>query len=112
MEKQREKRIKRMLMEMGITPELRGYHLMVYEIGMIRQCLDSGMFSETLMEIHAKAGEPYGIAARSVDRDIRHALGIGRNRSLKFAEVFNGYEDSVTVSCFIHTMAELLVLED
>lgn len=112
MEKQREKRIKKKLMEMGITPELRGYHFFVYEIGVVRQYLDRGEHIERLMELHAMAGQSHGLAARSVDRDLRQALMIGRNRSPKFAEVFAGYEETVTTSCFIYTMAELLMLEE
>ena len=112
MEKQMENKIKRKLIEMGITPELKGYRFFVYEIGVVRGYLDEGRNPERLMEIHEAAGAPSGLSARSVDRDLRHALLVGRNRSPKFAETFAGYEDTVNTSCFIHTMAELLLMED
>lgn len=107
----------KLLMEMGISPELTGYYYLVEAINLRKEKITSGDVTYKFMNLYAEIAEKFNNTVTNVERVMRHAVekAFETNNDLLY-QTFNTLMDKrsgkVTVSCFIGTLAECLIIEE
>ncbi|MBR6793360.1 MAG: sporulation initiation factor Spo0A C-terminal domain-containing protein [Clostridia bacterium] len=103
--------MKKMLIQMGVSPELKGYHYLAEAITMQRDRFDEGKVVKPCMEVYADIAKAHNDTASRVERAMRHAIERAfshYNEALE--DLFHALIDldsgKVSNSCFICTMAE------
>lgn len=115
-----ERKIKMLLLEVGVSPNEMGYHYLADAIHIVieREEAGEGKKALALMELYeaVAALESFETKPLRVERCIRYAIERAFNkRTAKLESVFKGVEDKksgkVTNGCFIHTLAQYLLVQ-
>jgi two-component system response regulator (stage 0 sporulation protein A) len=106
----------KLLMEMGVSPELTGYYYLVEAINLRKEMITSGNVTHKFMELYDVIGKKFNSKPLNVERAMRHAVEKAfeiNNDTLSktFGSMVDKTSGKVTVSCFIGTLAELLIEE-
>lgn len=114
-----ERKVKQLLLEVGVTPTEKGFYYLVDAIHIAVEDAAAGVKACAIMELYKEvAALHYAYTtARSVERCIRYAIERAFNkRTAKLESVFKGIEDKesgkVTNGCFIHTLAQYLLIQE
>lgn len=107
----------KLLMKVGISPDLDGYHYLTEAINIIKEKWLNGNVNCKMMNLYFTVGKKFNTASIRVERSIRHAVErafvIG---SPLLREMFDTLLDcesgKVTNSCFIYTLAQHLIMEE
>ncbi|MBQ1519690.1 MAG: sporulation initiation factor Spo0A C-terminal domain-containing protein [Ruminococcus sp.] len=105
-----EKKIVRLIIDLGISTSVKGY---IYIIEAIKICKDLKISNLYLSkDLYPKIAEKYGTSSASVERAIRHAISTGwsHHNSARSAEVFGNIicndKDTPSNAIFISAVSE------
>ncbi len=106
----------KLLMEMGISPDLTGYYYLVAAINLRKEKIMSGDVTHKFMDLYTEIAKKFNSTCVNVERAMRHAVekAFELNNDLlckTFGSMVDKNSGKVTVSCFIGTLAELLIEE-
>lgn len=106
----------KLLMEMGISPDLTGYYYLVAAINLRKEKITNGDVTHKFMDLYAEIAEKFNNTVTNVERTMRHAVEKAfetKNDLLckTFSTLIDKDSGKVTVSCFIGTLAEYLIME-
>ena len=104
--------IKKVLKEVGITPELNGYHYLEKSIMDVKKCFDEGKTPCSFYQLYREVGEKFDVTATSVERCMRHAKNTAESiRNEKFNYIFCNLRN-IPLSAFISILAEYVSLKE
>lgn len=104
-------KIKKLLQELGVTPDIKGYHYLAEAIAIKARANQNNDFAKKHTIIYEEVAEKFETTYARVERAIRHAVGKAFGtmsitlRNL-FGTVINQKIGKVTNSCFISMVAE------
>ncbi len=106
----------KLLMEMGIAPDSTGYYFLVEAINMRKEMVLNYKVTHKFMELYDVIGKKFDSKPSNVERAMRYAIEKAfeiNNDTLSktFGSMVDKNSGKVTVSCFIGTLAELLIEE-
>lgn len=103
--------IRTLLKELGITPELHGYHYLVYAIRTVKECFErGGTIQGDLCNLYTEIAKHYNTSFGAVERNMRTAVKrASDNPSEKMQELFSK-PVLVNNGTFISVVAEYLVI--
>lgn len=109
-----ELKIKKTLLDLGITPEIKGYHYLTEAIKIKESANAANNFNKSQTKIYREIAEKFYASISGVERAIRHAI----QRSYKskcpiFFTIFTPavldiYKGRITNSCFISMVTEYI----
>lgn len=108
---------KKLLLNVGISPNLDGYHYLTEAINTVKGMLKSGDVDCKFTVLYKDIGKKFNTTSARTERSMRHAIekAFSSNNSL-LKTIFNSLVDTrsgkVTVSCFVFTIAEYLIMEE
>ena len=100
-------KIRMTLKELGIYPNLKGYHYLVYAINAVRMKMREFIYDTSYIEMYQRIAKTYQDTPVRVERAIRFAVerAYAANRQ-KFTEFFGDIDHKPTNSEFIAVLAE------
>lgn len=98
--------IKGVLRQLGITPDLNGYHYLLKGVRLIRDDFNSGKTPRSFMCVYKDIANEFGKSYQSVERCIRTCVELARNSNTELFDILFGNLNVVTSSCFISIVAE------
>lgn len=101
--------IKKTLQNVGIYPNVKGYHYLAEAIRIVKETAEKGGIFDKYTALYALIGRKYQASAGSVERAIRVAVNIGfTNRTALYLDLFgaNFTEAPPCTSCFVSVLAE------
>lgn len=109
--------IKKLLLDVGISPDLSGFHYLVEAINAQEEVRLNGKEKCSLTALYMEIAEKFNNTAPAVERSIRHAVEKAfKSNNILLYKIFNtlidGKSGKVTVSCFVCTLAEYLIMEE
>lgn len=112
MEKQ-EVTIRKLMMDLGIDPHLKGYHYLIEAIKIIQKAFGRGDVYPPMMEVYGEIAEKFNTTRSRVERAIRHAKeNVFDNPCVAHDEYFGFLIDfdsgNMPNKCFITVLAEHL----
>ena len=107
-----EMEIKKVLKEIGVTPDLDGYHYLEKAILIIKNCFKNDGIAMSFWELYNDISNQFGKKRTSVERCMRHAKVVAENaRTDLFNSIFGGLKD-ITLSSFIGVLAEYILIKE
>lgn len=109
-----EQKIKSMLYDLGITPEIMGYHYLASAIAIKEKANKTKDFS---IKLYHETAEKFNTTPSAVERAIRHAIDRSFNNKTPlfltiFEPVLNINKRNITNSCFIAMTAEHIASQE
>lgn len=104
-------KIKNVLKDLGITPNIKGYHYLAEAISIRAKANEENDFNKPQMELYREVAEKFKTTSSRTERAIRHAIGQSISRNNTMYIKFFGNE-RVTCSHFIARMAEYITLPE
>lgn len=106
-------KIKKTLQEMGVTPDIKGYHYLTEAIVIKERANQKNDFDKGTIEIYNEVAGVFGATQTRVERAMRHAVekcfeNMNPLAEKIFGPVISKKSSKVTVSCFVAMMAEYL----
>ena len=101
-------KIKSVLRQLGITPDLKGYHYTEKAVIMLHEDFERGNVSRGTTKIYGEVGKHFGTTAQSIERCIRHSVYVARCNETELFDYLFGNLKTVTVSNFISVLAEYI----
>lgn len=99
-------KIKNTLLELGITPDLKGYHYIKKGVMLIKRDFENGKTARSFIGIYEEIGNNFNTTKTRVERAIRHAIEVSeRSKTNTFNYLFGGVKN-VTASAFLCVIAE------
>ena len=107
----------KLLMEMGISPDVVGYHYLADAINARKEMVANGNVAYKFTDLYADVGKKFNCKATNVERTMRHAVeGAFKHGNDALCKIFRpmikNQSGKVTVACFIGTLAEYLIMEE
>lgn len=114
---QKEVEIKEMLIRMGVSPDLMGYHYLAEAIAMQRERLDAGEKIKPCMKVYADIAKAHKETPASIERAMRFAIEKAfTNYNEELEDLFHALigldSGKVSNSCFICTMSEYFAFKE
>lgn len=109
--------VSRYLKELGISPALSGYRYLVYAVDLVVDLSEECKLLLTC-DIYPEIARAYGKSSSSVERAIRHAIGVGSKRANpeKYREIFSytysPEKEAPTSAEFIFGLADYIVYKE
>ncbi len=106
-------KIKMLLIKAGVTPELIGYNYLAEAIAIVKGCIkDDKPTQKNFMQIYKEIADKFSVSTSGVERNMRTALqkALANDTDL-FSDLFS-VNSNVTLSCFVYTLAQYLILEE
>jgi len=112
-----EHKIKSILYDLSITPEIKGYHYLVEAVTIKEKANKAKNFNESQIKIYHDVAEKFNTTASNVERAIRHAIQRScNNKTPLFFTIFEPalkvYKEKITNSCFIAMAAEYIAFQE
>lgn len=101
--------IKSVLKQLGITPDLNGYHYLAKGIEMIRDDFSRGKAPTGFMVVYQEISSEFATSLLNVERCIRHCVGVAKNNKTELYDVLFGNFKVVKSSIFISIIAEYVL---
>ena len=107
---------KKLLLEMGVSPDLSGYHYLAEAITTVRELVLINDVNYKFMVLYMQIAKKFNTTSSRVERAMRHAVETAfsfKNELLH--EMFSTLIDEsgkVTNSCFVCTLVEHLIMEE
>lgn len=101
--------IKNTLKNVGIYPNVKGYHYLTEAIRIVKETNEKGEIFVKYTSLYAIIGREYQASAGSVERAMRKAVNNAfANRSALYLDLFgaNFSEASPCISCFVSVLVE------
>ena len=106
----------KLLMEVGISPDLSGYHYLKSAIESVKEMILGDKVNDSFMNLYAKIAVKFNTTSSRVERAMRHAVEKATElNNASFKGMFNTLvdgNDNPTNSCFVYTLAEHLIMEE
>lgn len=100
--------VKSVMKELGITPDLKGFHYTWKAVIMLREDFERQNIPRGITKILCEVAEYFGVSNTSVDRCIRYCIDVAiRIGNDTFDQLF-GNVKNVTVSKFLSIIAEYI----
>ncbi len=99
-------KIKRTFKELGIHPDLKGYHYAVKAVMLIKSDFDNGKAPRPFVKLYKEVAEKFETSSIGVERCIRHSIEIAEEKNTDAFKYLFGNINNVTVSIFICVVAE------
>ena len=105
---------KKLLMEVGVSPDLKGYHYLADAICTTKE-MHLANQTANMMEMYHQIAKTFDTTASRVERSMRHAIekAFLKNNALlnkTFNTLIDDNDKKATNSCFVCTLAEHLIL--
>jgi hypothetical protein len=101
-------KIKSVMRELGITPDLKGYHYTERAVIMLNEDFEEGNIPRGATTIYNEVGKHFGQTGTSIERCLRYSVDVAtRNKTALFEFLFGNLK-TVTVSNFISVIAEYI----
>jgi hypothetical protein len=112
-----EKKIKRLLLDMGVNPKENGFNYLAAAIEIAMSLLADGVKRVYAMPLYEEISLYYETKENRVERCIRYSIEMAFDRrSAALVAMFEALEDKdsgkVTNSCFINTLAQHLLIQE
>ena len=101
-------KIKDVMRQLGITPDLKGYHYIEKAVIMLKEDFEKGNIPRGITTVYNEVGKIFGTTSASIERCIRHSICVARCNETKLFEYLFGNLKTVTVSNFISVIAEYI----
>ena len=104
--------IRNLLKKVGVSPDLSGYFYLSDAIEAIKEDMEQKKRLRQFVPLYGEIGKAYGFRDyKCAERCMRHAiLKAWKKYNEKFAELFPDKDETPTLSAFICTMAEHLLM--
>lgn len=103
--KEMELKIREMLKEIGIMPNLRGYECLVVAI---KAVVEDRNILDNATKLYPMAGKEQGYTYKNTERAMRYAIFKAYNKNSNFREVFKRFEKYPSVLEFVAIIAEII----
>lgn len=98
--------IKGVLRQLGITPDLNGYHYLVKAVDLLRHDFKCGKTARRFMDVYQSIAEEFESKSSCVERCMRHAIKQAMENGSELYDILFGNLKVVTISSFISIVAE------
>lgn len=104
----------KLLIKVGISPDLKGYHYLVEAINIAKEALLNNKVNENFTILYTSIAKKFDTTSNGVERAMRHSIAkaFKANNSL-LHEIFKTLttpSGNVTNSCFVYTLAQHLII--
>ena len=115
--KSREFNIKRMLMDLGVSPDLLGFSYLAAAVDIKSAANAAGDFKKPYTEIYREVAKKFNSTYTRTERAMRYAVLMSFDKhtercSSMFSAMKKRTKHAVTLSCFVGTLAEYLQIEE
>jgi hypothetical protein len=108
-------RINKLLISLGITADIKGFHYLSYAINHVREVFKSGRVNIYMMHLYEDIANIYGNTPKTVEQIMRFAVRkAAKHPTATFINVFSYDETApkITIAAFICTAAQYLLDEE
>lgn len=107
----------KLLLKVGVSPDLSGYHYLVEAISTTKDACLNGNVNYKLTSLYADIGKKFDTTASRVERCMRHAVEKAFTiNSPLLHEIFDTLIEfdsgKVVNSCFVYTLAQYLIMDE
>jgi two-component system response regulator (stage 0 sporulation protein A) len=107
----------KILMKVGISPDLNGYHYLAEAISMVKESIQNNKVNDKFTYMYAQIGKKFNTTGSRVERAMRHAVEKAFTvNSPLLHDIFDSLIDydsgKVVNSCFVCTLAQYLIMEE
>ena len=107
----------KLLLEVGISPDLSGYHYLTEAINATKETLLSGKVNDKITVLYDNIATKFNTTGIRVERAMRHAVEKAFTiNSPLLHEIFDSLIEfnsgKVVNSCFVYTLAQYLIMEE
>lgn len=101
-------KIKGVFRQLGITPNLKGYHYLENAVIMTKDDIDKGDIPRGITTIYHELGRQFHVTHCSVERCMRNCICIAKSNNPEFFDTLFGKLKKVTVSNFVSVIADYI----